>query len=326
MITGLLLGLLLCTLASALYSGGETATYSLSRVRLEDEAERGLRPARIVSELLHDEVGLLVTILIGNNLAIELASRCGEGLVVAVGTPLAFKELVTTAILTPFLFVFAELTPKDLFRRRPHALTPLYAPFLSLSKLVYLPLVLPLKSLARALEKRLGVGQEELEVTRGRLALLSFLAEGTAVGTIDKDAERMVHNVLALRQTKVTATMVPWRKVETLPADGAPEAQFEQVASSSYSRLLVVDGAPGAQRVLGYVHQLDVLGLGTSVRVLDSLRDLAQMEPATTIDRALAKLRSSGQRAALIGSPEAPLGLVTLKDLVEEISGDLDRW
>jgi CBS domain containing-hemolysin-like protein len=44
------------------------------------------------------------------------------------------------------------------------------------------------------------------------------------------------------------------------------------------------------------------------------------------LDRALARLRQTGQRAALVGSAEAPLGLVTLKDLVEEISGELHRW
>jgi CBS domain containing-hemolysin-like protein len=29
---------------------------------------------------------------------------------------------------------------------------------------------------------------------------------------------------------------------------------------------------------------------------------------------------------AVVGQPEAPLGLVTLKDLLEEISGDLGGW
>jgi len=37
-------------------------------------------------------------------------------------------------------------------------------------------------------------------------------------------------------------------------------------------------------------------------------------------------MRANGQRAALVGPPARPLGLVTLKDIVEEISGELARW
>jgi len=56
------------------------------------------------------------------------------------------------------------------------------------------------------------------------------------------------------------------------------------------------------------------------------LRPMVAIEPDTPLDRALASLRATGQRAALVGSPARPAGLVTLKDLVEEISGELARW
>jgi CBS domain containing-hemolysin-like protein len=37
-------------------------------------------------------------------------------------------------------------------------------------------------------------------------------------------------------------------------------------------------------------------------------------------------MRASGQRLAVVGSLAEPLGLLTLKDLVEEISGELGDW
>jgi CBS domain containing-hemolysin-like protein len=48
--------------------------------------------------------------------------------------------------------------------------------------------------------------------------------------------------------------------------------------------------------------------------------------PGTPVDRALARLRSGGQRLAVVGTSERPEGLVTLKDVLEEISGDLAGW
>jgi CBS domain containing-hemolysin-like protein len=74
------------------------------------------------------------------------------------------------------------------------------------------------------------------------------------------------------------------------------------------------------------VHQLDVLRGGESVPVLSHMRPLPVLLPDLSVDRALTRLRATGQRAALVGSADVPLGLVTLKDLVETISGDLAGW
>ena len=298
------------------------------RGELDFEAERGEWTWRfgVGAQATFDGRGLLITILIGNNLAVELASRFGESIALRLGVAPGWKEVIVTLALTPFLFLFAELVPKDLFRRRPHALTPLYAPFLALSKLVYLPLALPLRGLSRAVERRLRLSAEELEAARGRLAFLSFLAEGAAAGAVTKDVERMVHNAFALAETPVTHALVAWPRVLTVRAD-RPEAELrEAILHAPYSRLPVVEDGPDGPVVRRYVLQLDVLGAEPGVGVLELARPLPELGPDVPIDRALGTLRKSGQRVALVGTAEAPLGLVTLKDLVEEISGELDRW
>ena len=98
---------------------------------------------------------------------------------------------------------------------------------------------------------------------------------------------------------------------------------YTVLARAPYTRLPVV-GERGV--LLGYVHQLDVLGAGPGVPVLDHLRPLVELPPHTPVDRALARLRGAGQRLAIVGTRERPEGLLTLKDLVEEISGDLAGW
>jgi len=95
------------------------------------------------------------------------------------------------------------------------------------------------------------------------------------------------------------------------------------VARSPYTRIPVVD-ENGAVR--GYVHQLDVLGEGEGADVLEHLRPLTVLPSGTSVDRALAKLRLGGQRLAVVGDLDHPSGLLTLKDLLEEISGDLAGW
>ena len=105
---------------SALFSGAETGVYSVSRVRLEAEAGQGRRAARILSGLLRDDAGLLITLLVGANLVQDLAALAFQAEIESwVSLPAYSRELVVTAILTPFLFFFGEVLPKDVFRRRP---------------------------------------------------------------------------------------------------------------------------------------------------------------------------------------------------------------
>jgi CBS domain containing-hemolysin-like protein len=133
----------------------------------------------------------------------------------------------------------------------------------------------------------------------------------------------MARNVLNLRSIPVERCMVPWKDVTRLDARDSDPDLYAAVSRSRHTRLVVV-GADGA--VAGYVHQLDVLGGGPGEPVLDHLREVRSLTPGTAVDRALSRLRASGQRLAIVGDPALPLGIVTLKDLLEEISGDLAGW
>lgn len=318
------LSLAACLVLSGLFSGSETGFYSLSRPRIDAAARAGNRAARLVRSLQRDEAALLATILIGNNLVLEITTHLAESRVSGWSfVPAGYRELVLALLLTPVVFFFGELLPKDLFRRRPHALVPAAAPLIAVARVLFLPLAVPLRLLSAALERAAGRADQHAAGLRERAAVLELLAEGTRQGTLEPHAERLAHNVLKLKSIRADGVMVPWSQVEVLAAEDPDEVQRAAVARSLYSRLPVLDGAG---RALGYVHQIDVLGAGESVPVARSLRPLTSVAADLSVGRALARLRTTGQRAALVGEAGAPLGWLTLKDLVEEISGDLAGW
>ncbi len=319
--TGVLLFvLLLAVVASALYSGSEIGFYSLSRVRVDLEARQGHTAARIVSRLVRDESALLITILIGNNLAIELASHIGHDLFARQGVPSAWLEVVLTLVLAPVLFFFGEVLPKDLFHRRPHGLTGAAAPFILVSRIVFWPLERVLRGVTLLLERGLGLEARAVMRFRGREALLHYLAEGKRSGALPARAEVLAQNALKLRSVPLSRAMVPWSEVVCLAASADPDERLRLARESRFSRLPVV-GDEG--EVLGYVHQLDLLLASEALGPLEGLRPIPCLPASTPVDRALLTLRGGAQRAMVVGTAEAPEGLVTLKDLVEEISGDL---
>ena len=363
----LLFSLALCLLLSALFSGSETGFYSLSRLRLEGDVKAGRRMAALVQRLVRDERGLLITILIGNNLMLELVTSFGdEGLREVIGVPPAYREVLLTAVLTPLVFVFAELVPKDLFRRRPHSLLGWTAPLVAVCRVAFLPVALPLRLASTLVERALGVPQAALHALEGRVQILEVLEEGAKSGALAPHAQQLMTNVLELRAKRIDSVLIPWHEVLKIDLTAGSAGANARLANSEYSRLPVI-GSLG--RVVGYLHVLDVLarragfpppadapapgaevalpahppagvqwvrsvgpwleGDAAEDAVLpDSglLRPLLVLTPETTVDRALAILRAEGQRAALVGAPDRPLGWVTLKDLVEEISGELGGW
>jgi CBS domain containing-hemolysin-like protein len=317
----LVLGALLC--GTAVYSSAETALYRVSRVRVDMESRQRSRTARVVRALLSNETRLVIVLVIGLNLCIELMTHRIESVLVSAGVPRFGIEIWLTLLLTPFVFFFGELLPKELARRRPHAFLSVEAPVVVLSRWLFWPLERVMYVITALVSRALGLEPREFLWGQGRDAVLEFLREGRRSGAIPQSAEQMARNVLELRSIPVERCMVPWKEVTRLDARDPDVDLYDAVARSAHTRLPVVGPAGNIQ---GYVHQLDVLGAGPEEAVLSHLREIQRLAPGTPVDRALARLRTSGQRLAIVADSDKPLGLLTLKDLVEEISGDLAGW
>jgi len=309
-------------LASAVFSGSETGLYRLSQARLEVEARAGRRSAKLLRYLVRHETAVLVTILVGNNLALEVltwrASQIGSE-----ATEGFSHEFLVALILTPIVFFLGEALPKDLFRRRPHATMAWTVDFLLLTRILLWPAERVLSLFSGFLGILFGLRGEERSSIGTRENVERLLQEGALLGALEPRAEELARNALELRRVPVEQVMTPWDKVVRIRREMADAEARAQVGESQYSRLPVID-AEGL--VTGYLHQLEVLGDGEGSDPFAHLREVLTLPPGTPVDRSLARLRVRGVRMAIVGTPEAPLGLVALKDLLEEISGDLGSW
>ncbi|MEW6072279.1 MAG: CNNM domain-containing protein [Planctomycetota bacterium] len=319
-----LLLLLLLLAFSFFFSGAETGVYSLSRLRLDADVREGRRAARLLARLVRGETGILITLLVGNNLVNQLATQlCLERVTRWDAFPPGGRELLVTLVLTPLVFFFSELLPKDLFRRRPHRLLYPAAPLLLVVRTLFLPVVWPLRILSEALERLLGLGARDVARVLAREEVVDALHQGAREGALPASAAAMAYNVLVLRETPLARVMIPWARVEAVDLDLPPAAVRGRLAGSAFTRLPAVRrGAAGAEQVVGYLHQLEVLAAPEGGDPAGALRPLLALLPDLPVDRALAEMRSRGARLALVGIPERPAGLVSLADLVATLSRD----
>ncbi len=103
--------ILVCLIASAFFSGSETALMRLRAHEIDEDVREAQAPAPVaVRALLASTSRLLVTILVGNNLVNILASAVAAALAISLLGPQR-GILLATGVMTVMILIFAEILP-----------------------------------------------------------------------------------------------------------------------------------------------------------------------------------------------------------------------
>jgi hypothetical protein len=169
-----LLVLLIALAFSGLFAGSETAFYGLNRLRLRHDAST-MRAAALLEKVLRSPSAFLATLLIGNNIANDMAVHAATAMGVSLG--LERPEFWSTILLTPLVFVFGEVLPKQVLLDSPRLMLHFAVP-LAIVRLLFWPITAPLAALARKLDSSSGASP----LARRQFAALLQEGEGHAPG------------------------------------------------------------------------------------------------------------------------------------------------
>ena len=308
---------------SGIFSGMETGVYTLNRVRLTVRAGGGDRSAvRLRRELGHQD-RTLSTLLIGTNAASYLASyalaRLLHGMALSDWTLIA----VEVVVFTPLLFVFAETLPKDLFRT--HAdnwMYPLSRLLVAAKWTFRLCGLLPIVQYAASLVARL-VGASSSDAVSARQRMSHLIKEGFGTGVLSESQTTLVDLALAMRDRTIENEMIPWNRVATVHRLAERPQRETLIRRRNFTRMPVVDDLG---RVVGILSSLDAL-LEPEQSTSELMIEVLTFDGRTPVREALKTLRKARRKMAVVVSADGrPRGLVTLKDLVEPITGELGAW
>lgn len=326
-------GCLIAIVLSAIYSGSETGVYSLNRTRLRIDAHDGKRDALRLQKLMRDKTGLLFTTLVGTNVANYLAPLCLT--VVFVNTLDAatqqdrerLAELYATLILTPTVFIFGEIVPKNVFHLGADALMRRFSRFIQfthwLCRLTGLQIVQ--RGITRTVSAILGRGQGHGLAVPARADVYHILRESAAEGTLTTAQSTMVERIHHLNTIRIRDVMVPLKSVVMADSEQTRADLEPRLAKTRYSRMPVykVD----RRHVIGAVHLLDVLDAKSDTTVSELMRPTTNVPANVTIIEALETLQSEYARMAIVVNDVGDcIGIATVKDIVEEIVGDLTAF
>ena len=317
----------LMVFGSALYSGAETGLYCLHRMRLNLQAGQGSNRAITLQHLLTDQSGMLFMTLLGTNVTNYLAPVCLTVLFLHAGIQESRVELYTALILTPIVLIFGEILPKVLFERHPDRLMLRFTPFLASSYYVAkgTGLVAAQNALSRFVFRKFHRQAPSGSALHSRMEMYHLLHEAGAQGTLSRTQIFMLERVHILHRIRVSSIMVPLHRVVMLPASATVAEAVSTVRGCEFSRLPVF--RDDRRRMIGLVHALDILTAPPSTVVTRRLFPPSEVRHDTQVLDALTLMQKSHRRMAFVVDNKGRcLGIVTVKDLVEEIVGELAAW
>lgn len=309
---------------AALYSGLETGLYTINRVRLTVLAA-GRDPAALrLREMLQRAPRTLAVVLIGTNAGNYMATYGLAGIMHGAGLSDWGLIVIEVAVVTPVLFVFSETLPKDLFCTHTDRWTYRLSSMISVSAALFtVTLLLPSVRLVTSSITWLLRGHGRTPVT-ARQRISHLIREGVGAGVLSPSQAVLTDRALTLRTQRIDQVMVPWRTVVALPLDASGPSRASLVRRHAFTRFPVVDRAG---RVRGVFAWSDLV-VGPTAETSDLMHEPLTFPPDTRVLTALGAMREQRQPMAVVEDPSTgrPLGLVTLKDLVEPLTGELAAW
>jgi len=144
--------LLIALLASSLFAGSETGYYGTNALRLKHQAKES-RNSALLEKTIRQPSAFLATLLIGNNIANDVAVHAAVMLFAASG--FTNNELLATLALAPLVFFVGEMWPKQYMLANPNRLLWFSVP-LALCRVLLWPITQPITLLVSKLDSGAG--------------------------------------------------------------------------------------------------------------------------------------------------------------------------
>jgi Mg2+/Co2+ transporter CorB len=317
-----------CLCLSAFFSAGETALTAVSRARMHAMETSGDARASVVNRLLMARERLIGAMLVGNNIVNVGVSAFTTS--VLVGFFGDAGVIYATVIMSLFIIVFAEVTPKTVAIMKPDQVALSFARPLSWAVSLFSPILFAIewfvKRFLRLFGVRIGENQSMLSATEEIKGTVDLLHREGGVVKSDRD---MLGGLLDLQDLSVEDVMIHRTKMRTIDAGLTPGEIVREVLASPYTRMPLWRDTP--ENIVGVLHAKDLLraldaaGGDASRLNLQQIAFTPWFVPVKTslTDQLKAFLSKKTHFALAVDEYGEVMGLVTLEDILEEIVGDI---
>ncbi len=311
-----------CTALSGFFSGSETALIGISRERVHQLAEDGPRGRRL-EQLVSEPARMLSTLLVANNIVNILSASVATILFISlIGE--TWGPWVATIVMTSVLLVFGEITPKTLAARYPERFSLAVAPTVSRMSIVLAPIASFFSAITRGILRIMGVPTDGAEVGPTEDDIRALAALGQRGGQIREAEREIIDALFHLADRAVREVMTPRLDIVSIGLPLTSDAVRAAVSETGHSRFPVT--ASDLDELVGIIHVKDLLqrhdaGATDMSRLI---RPPNYVPETMSVLDTLGLMRARGYAMAVVVDEHGGVeGIVTIKDLVAELVGEL---
>ena len=270
------------------------------------------------SNFKDDPEGPLTAILTLNTIA-HTVGALGVGHQVEKAWPeVSYIVPVSAAVLTIAILLLSEILPKTIGALYWRKLTVSSARVLGLLMFILLPIVYPIEKI-----RSLFPAIHNEAVTRDELSHLADIAEETQV--IERDEEKVIQNLLGLREKTVASIMTPRVVMETASSNETVSQILERIPIMVHGRLPVTTNQ-NIDEIEGMVLRSDILREAAAdndnILMNEISRDIHPCRDIDSVDKALDILLDNKEQILIVKDEfGGTVGLVTMEDIIETLLG-----
>ena len=309
-------------LLAAYFSGSEIGLYRISRLKLRVSSQvNNRRGNRLLNDLLQESQSVMFTTLCGTNLCQYMTAALMTGLLLSLNTSDKLVEIYATIILTPILFIFSEVIPKNIFYHHADGLMSRLSVVLwPIHKLFcYLGIVRLLKVVCYSIEKIFNK-TASLEQMARKHYLTELASEGKEEGLLTNIQSDMINQLAYMSDIAVSGAMIPLKKAVKVNVKTNKQELHKLFKKNLKTEILVYKGPK--QEIIGHLNVLSALNSTTEFADLSDMTEgIIKVTPKTKITAALQIMAREGKRIALIEEKKRPVAIVTMRTLTRKIAG-----
>ena len=307
-------------LASAFFSGSETAVCSMDEIKIR---RLSLQHAKGVRRLLKDLTLLLVSLLNANSITNILLALVLENFFKKLGY--SFTLLESALFVSGIVIIFGEILPKSLasvyaMKIVPAVITPITGIikfFLNVSK----PLLVLSDKIIDFFSQHI---KDQEEKDDRRVALYTVVSQGDFLQSTEK---LMIARILSLADRRVTAVMTPRPEVFSVDINTTIAELKEELRPEQHSKIPVYKEQDS--HIVGILHMEDIgcffHNEQSAQKTLEEFMSPLYFVPESkSLENLLEDFKSRNIRiAGIAGEYGECLGIVTLSDILAELVGEV---
>ncbi|MGY0393886.1 MULTISPECIES: hemolysin family protein [unclassified Fusobacterium] len=320
--------LIVLILLSGFFSASETALTSFRSTNLEkfEESKEG-KKIELLKKWLKNPNEMLTGLLVGNNVVNILASSIATVVTINImGGTSSSSVAIATVGMTVILLIFGEITPKIIAKNYSVQIAGVVIRIIYLLALVLKPIIKILMFISKFLARLLGIDLKDQAIMVTAEDIKSLVNVGEAEGIIEEEEKEMIHSIVGFSETTAKEVMTPRTSMLAFEGDETLDEVWDEIIENGFSRIPVYEET--IDNIIGVFYVKDVLSIvkkgETNVPIKNFVRPGYFVPETKSITEILQDFRKMKVHIALILDEYGGIvGLVTIEDLIEEITGEI---